>query len=53
MGLFAEIKMRSSQLVIITFVVVILIGGVIFLAQAIEPPRDIAVEILDNEQFAR
>jgi|SaaInl1SG_22_DNA_1037389.scaffolds.fasta_scaffold73957_2 hypothetical protein len=38
---------------IITIVLVLLVGGLIFFAQAVEPKRETAVEVLDNEQFAR
>jgi len=38
---------------IITIALVLLVGGLIFFTQAIEPKRETAVEVLNNEQFAR
>ena len=38
---------------IIATIGLVLLGGVIFLAQAVEPTRETAVEVLDSERFAR
>ncbi|MDB2668422.1 hypothetical protein OAI46_05705 [Alphaproteobacteria bacterium] len=38
---------------LITLALVLGVGGLIFFAQAVEPARETAVEVLDNEQFAR
>ena len=45
--------MQWNGPVIATIGLVLLGGGVIFLAQAVEPTRETAVEVLDSERFAR
>ena len=45
--------MQLNWPVIATIGLVLLGGGVIFLAQAVEPTRETAVEVLDSERFAR
>ena len=45
--------MQLNWPVIATIGLVLLGGGVIFLAQAIESTRETAVEVLDSERFAR
>ena len=39
--------------VLIAVGLMLLVGAVAYLAQAVEPPRATAVEVLDHEQFAR
>ena len=48
-----EVAMQLNWPVIATIGLVLLGGGVIFLAQAVEPTRETAVEVLDSERFAR
>ncbi len=43
--------MTSKQSVIIILSLAVLIGGGMFLSRAVEPPRETAVDVLDNEQF--
>ena len=45
--------MGSKNSVVIILALVVLIGGVIYLSQAVEPPRDTAVDVLENERFAQ
>ena len=45
--------MHLNWPVIATITLVLLGGAVIFLAQAVEPTRETAVEGLDSERFAR
>jgi hypothetical protein len=45
--------MASKWTSIITIALVLTIGGLIFFAQAVEPERETAVEVLENEQFTR
>lgn len=44
--------MGSKNSVIIILGLVVLIGGIIYLSQAVEPMRDTAVEVLENERFS-
>jgi len=48
-----EVAMQLNWPIIATIGLVLLGGGVIFLAQAVEPTRETAVEVLDSERFAR
>ena len=48
-----EAHMGSKNSVVIILALVVLIGGVIYLSQAVEPPRDTAVDVLENERFAQ
>lgn len=45
--------MASKQTVVILLGLAVLIGGVLFLARGVEPPRETAVDVLDNDRFAR
>ncbi len=45
--------MGSRQSVIIILAFAVLIGGVVFLSRAVEPPRQTEVEVLDNSDFQR
>ncbi len=45
--------MGSKNSVAIILGLVVFIGGIIYLSQAVEPPRDTAVEVLENERFAQ
>jgi len=45
--------MTSKWTSIITISIVLIIGGLLFFAQAIEPKRETVVEVLENEQFAQ
>ena len=45
--------MDAKWPVILTVALVLLAGGIIYLAQAIEPPRETAVEVLDNDRFVQ
>ena len=45
--------MQLNWPVIATIGLVMLGGSIIFLAQAVEPTRETAVEVLDNDRFAR
>lgn len=48
-----EALMGSKNSVAIILGLVVFIGGIIYLSQAVEPPRDTAVEVLENERFAQ
>ena len=59
-GLNAGILMRersaimgSRQLVFFILGLAILIGGIVFLSRAVEPPRQTEVDVLDNADFQR
>lgn len=43
--------MGSKNSVFIILAVAVCIGGIIYLSQAVEPTRDTAVEVLDNQRF--
>ena len=43
--------MASKQTAIIILSLVVLVGGVLFLSRAVEPPRETAVDVLENERF--
>ena len=45
--------MHLNWPVIVTITLVLRGGAVILLAQAVEPTRETAVEVLDSERFAR
>ena len=45
--------MTSKWTSIITISIVLIIGGLMFFAQAIEPERETVVAVLENEQFAQ
>ena len=45
--------MGSNQSAMLVLGLALLIGGIIFLSRAVEPPRQTAVDILDNSQFNR
>ena len=45
--------MHLNWPVIASITLVLLGGAVFFLAQAVEPTRETAVEVLDSERFAR
>tara|TARA_B100000963_G_scaffold140770_2_gene122597 strand:- start:2723 stop:2920 length:198 start_codon:yes stop_codon:yes gene_type:complete len=46
-------NMGSKQSVFIILGLAVLIGGIVFLSRAIEPPRQTEVEVLDNSAFQR
>ena len=43
--------MASKQTAIIILSLAVLGGGVLFLSRAVEPPRETAVDVLENERF--
>ena len=43
--------MGSKNSVVIILGLVVFIGGVVYLSRAVEPPRDTAVDVLENERF--
>ena len=43
--------MGSKNSVFIILAVAVFIGSIVYLSQAVEPPRDTAVEVLDNQRF--
>jgi hypothetical protein len=43
--------MGSKNSVVIILGLVMLIGGVVYLSRAVEPPRDTAVDVLENDRF--
>ncbi len=43
--------MASKQTAIIILSLAVLVGGVLFLSRAVEPPREAAVDVLGNERF--
>ena len=43
--------MASKQTVIIILSLAVLVGGVLFLSRAMEPPRETAVDLLYNDRF--
>lgn len=43
--------MGSKNSVFIILAVAVFIGGIVYLSQAVEPPRDTAVDVLDNQRF--
>jgi hypothetical protein len=43
--------MASKQTVIIILSLAVLVGGVLFLSRAVEPPRETAVDVLENDRF--
>lgn len=45
--------MASKQSTFIVLGLVLFIGGIIFLSRAVEPPRETAVDVLDNNRFER
>ena len=45
--------MGSRQLVFFILGLAILIGGIVFLSRAVEPPRQTEVDVLDNADFQR
>lgn len=48
-----EGAMASKQTGMMILGLAVLIGGVLFLSRGVEPPRETAVEVLENERFAR
>lgn len=48
---FEEAQMGSKNSVFIILAVAVFIGSIVYLSQAVEPPRDTAVEVLDNQRF--
>lgn len=45
--------MGSKQSALVVLGLALLIGSIIFLSRAVEPPRDTAVDVLDNSVFNR
>ncbi|MCH1569696.1 MAG: hypothetical protein L7U47_09810 [Alphaproteobacteria bacterium] len=45
--------MGSRQSVLVILSLAVLIGGVVFLSRAVEPPRQTEVDVLDNSDFQR
>lgn len=45
--------MGSKNSVAIILGLVVVIGGIVYLSQAVEPPRDTAVDVLENDSFNR
>ncbi len=44
--------MNVRRAIFITIGLIVLIGAFVFLTQAVEPPRETAVEVLEYEQLA-
>ncbi len=43
--------MGSKQSALVVLGLALVIGGIIFLSRAVEPPRQTAVDVLDNSRF--
>ena len=45
--------METKQSALVVLGLALFIGGIIFLSRAVEPPRETAVDVLDNSRFER
>lgn len=45
--------MVAKQSVLVVLGLAVLIGGIIYLSRAVEPPRETVVDVLETEPFRR
>lgn len=43
--------MAAKQSVLVVLGLAVLVGGILYLSRAVEPPRETAVDVLEAEQF--
>ncbi len=45
--------MAAKQSVFLVLGLAVLVGGIMYLSRAVEPPRETAVDVLESEQFTK
>jgi hypothetical protein len=45
--------MVAKQSVLVILGLAVLVGGIIYLSRAVEPPRETVVDVLETEQFRK